>query len=685
MKFRRFPFHLIRRLKTSPLPAYADALLAIAVTSLATTGFVLVAQHFGKIEPFELFIFDRMMQLREDAPPDSRLLIVGIDENDIVERNVVTPPDETIAEVIRILQRSNPRLIGLDLHRNTPNPPGWNTLLEQLNAENLFVIKKLGGQTSVGIASPQNVPPERVGFNNLPIDQDGVVRRNLMIASDDSGSYYSFALQLAIEYLQDHNITPIGSTVNSNYLKLGEAVFIPMNSGDGGYHQADAGGYQVLLNYRTRERIAETVSLSDVLEQRVDPAQIEGRIVLIGSTAESLKDLFFTPYSMGQSTNHKMAGVEIHAQMVSQFLDAALGDRPLFWFWPQWAETLWMWLWAIAGGAFGWLVRRPPILGIGCLGLLASLGSISYGLFLLHGWIPVVAPALSLGMSMGFVVAYQSQQAQLQSQQAREQQQMVMTLLGQSTSPEIANALWEERDRLLKSGKLPGQRLTATMLFSDIRGFSSLAEKLPPEEVLDWLNEYLNEMVDAVKDYRGIVNKFTGDGLMAVFGVPVPRTTAPEIAQDAQNAVDCALDMRDRLLLLNQDWSDRGFATAKMRIGIFTGSVVAGSLGGRERLEYGVIGDSVNTAARLEGCVKTRQTGVCRILIARETLDQLNDQFLVEPWGEIALKGKEQLAEVYRVIDRIRQDTSSPTSTKDSHSNASVTASQRPYSSEAPK
>jgi len=657
VKLRHFYSRLTNQIKALPLPPYADAIVAIALTSLTTTGLTFAIQQIGKVEPFELFVYDRLMQLRGDAPLDPRILIVGIGEDDIFEQNIVIPPDQTIAEAISILQESNPQIIGLDLHRNTPNPPGWSLLLEELQADNIVVIKKLGGKDSTTIEPPEGVPPERVGFNNFPVDPDGVVRRNLMLASDQDGRYFSFSLLLAIEYLKTLDVVPKGSIKNPDLLQLGEAVFVPLRPGNGGYHQVDARGYQILFNYRGNQAIRQ-VSLSDVLNDRVDASQVEGQIVLIGSTAESLKDLFFTPYSTGESTSHKMSGVEIHAQMVSQFLDAAVGDRPLFWFWPQWGELAWLWLWAVLGSIFAWIIRKPLVMGISFLGLLIVLSGSAYGLFLLQGWIPIVAPALALGLSMGFIVTYQSQQAQLQSLQAKQQQEMVMKLLGQSTSPEVANALWEERDRLLKSGKLPGQKLTATMLFSDIRGFSTLAERLPPEEVLDWLNEYLNEMVEAVMDYHGIVNKFTGDGLMAVFGVPVPRTAPEEIAEDAQHAVTCALEMSDRLELLNRDWSDRGFATAKMRIGIFTGPVVAGSLGGRERLEYGVIGDSVNTAARLEGCVKTRQPGACRILIARETLEYLDDQFIVEPWGEIELKGKEQLAEVYRVIRR-RQETHS--------------------------
>ena len=258
------------------------------------------------------------------------------------------------------------------------------------------------------------------------------------------------------------------------------------------------------------------------------------------------------------------------------------------------------------------------------------------------GWLPIIAPVIAALLTTGAVVVYQAQQAQ-------RQQQMVMTLLGQNASKEIADALWQNRDRLLQSGKLPGQRLTATMLFTDIQGFSSISEAIPPEALLDWLNEYLEAMTQEIQRHEGIINKFTGDGLLAVFGVPVPRLEAREIKEDANHAVRCALAMGDRLAQLNQAWEQRGLNSIQMRVGIFTGPIVVGSLGGKDRLEYGVIGDSVNIASRLESCAKERQVDTCRILIAEETKVHL-EGFQLEAWGPMALKGKQQMVNVYRVV-----------------------------------
>jgi class 3 adenylate cyclase len=227
--------------------------------------------------------------------------------------------------------------------------------------------------------------------------------------------------------------------------------------------------------------------------------------------------------------------------------------------------------------------------------------------------------------------------------------------LGQNTSPQIAQALWQGRDRLLKSGKLPGIRLMATMLFADIKDFSSVSEQMLPESLLEWLNELLNAITQEVIERQGIVNKFTGDGVMAGFGVPTGRLQEREVAQDARAAVACALAISDRLEEMNQSWQRLGLPAIQMRIGIFTGPVVAGSLGGKDRLEYGVIGDSVNIASRLESCEKHRQPTNCRILIGYETLVHLQEQFEVESWGLLALKGKQQMVDVYRVVGR-RQD-----------------------------
>lgn len=328
-----------------------------------------------------------------------------------------------------------------------------------------------------------------------------------------------------------------------------------------------------------------------------------------------------------------MSGLEIHAQATSQILSAVLDGQKLFWYWDESTEILWIFSWSIVGGSIAWYTRRPLTLLLINVLALGVLIVISYGIFIKMGWIPVAAPTLGIVMTSGVVIVYKIQESW-------QQQNMVMKLLGQQTSPEIAQALWQERSYLINSGILPPKTVTATILFTDLKNFSSISEKKTSEALMNWLNEYLSAMTDIVINHHGIVNKFTGDGVIAVFGIPVPRTSVKEIAIDAQNAVNCALAMGKHLSQLNQKWQQQNSPELKMRVGIYTGTVTVGSLGGKNRLEYGVIGDGVNIASRLESFDKDRHPGICRVLIAQETLEYLDKRFSVEPWGNLNLKGK---------------------------------------------
>ncbi|MBD1913446.1 adenylate/guanylate cyclase domain-containing protein [Leptolyngbya sp. FACHB-16] len=614
----------------------------IGVTSLTVVSLVVGAKQLGWLQPLELKAFDRIVRLREDQPADDRLLIVGITESDIQAMARSTPDDATLAKALRNLEQYEPRVIGLDLHRDVPQEPGNAELQQQLKSPHLIAITKLGERADA-VPPPPHVPEERIGFNDLPVDEDGIVRRNLLFASTEDTTFFSFALRLALSYLEPEGITPAPSATDSNVMQIGSVEFHPLGKSSGAYEQLDDRGYQVLLKYRRRWDVARTVTLTQVVRNEVPASWIRNKVVMIGTTAPSAKDLFYTPYSAGEQEDHQMAGVVIHAQMVSQIISTVLDGEPLFQFWSDPQEWLWILAWSLLAGSLAWMVRHPVALGLSASGLIVLLVGSCVLQFQQDRWVPTVAPAIAALLSAGLVVTNRAQQA-------HQQQKMVMTLLGQNTSPEIANALWQSRDRLLESGKLPGKRLVATMLFTDIRGFSHISEQMAPEALLEWLNEYLEAMTEEIQRHQGIINKFTGDGLLAVFGVPMPRLEEREVDEDAYRAVSCALAMAKRLRLLNKGWEERGFSAVEMRVGIFTGPVVVGSLGGRDRMEYGVIGDSVNIASRLESCAKERQVDPCRILIAEETLVHIKEHFEVESWGPMSLHGKQQQINIYRVL-----------------------------------
>ncbi|MGB7440546.1 MAG: adenylate/guanylate cyclase domain-containing protein [Coleofasciculaceae cyanobacterium] len=615
------------------------------LATITVTGAMLGVRYLGILQPLELVAFDQLLRLRSQAKEtDPRLLLITITEKDIQQQKQWPLSDQVLAELLRKLQANQPTVIGLDLYRNIPVAPGYSELVTQLKEPNVIGIQSINGQT--GTSAPPSIPPERIGFNNIPIDPDEVVRRNLLFAGNEQGTLFSFSLRLALAYLEEQEIYPQDSERHPGYLQLGKAVFLPLKKNSGGYHTIDASGRQILLNYRSAQtnKVANQVTLQEALSGPIEASWVKDKIVLIGSEASSLKDLFTTPYSPVLKGNHQMPGVVVHAQMVSQILDAAIGKRSLFQFWSEQGEVLWLFVWMAVGGIIGWRSYHPLALSLSFTASMGILFAISFYLFTKTIWIPLATPALGFVLTVGIFVTYRSYQA-------NQKQQIVMKLLGQNTSPKIAQALWQGRDRLLKSGKLPGTNLKATMLFADIAGFSTISEQMTPEALLEWLNEFLDAITHEVLTRQGIINKFTGDGVMAVFGVPTPRLDDGEVAEDAQAAVNCALAISENLKEINQNWRERSLPLIKMRIGIFTGPVVAGSLGGKDRLEYGIIGDSVNTASRLESCLKDRQPTHCRILIGQETLDYLQGKVKVEAWGPLALKGKNQLVQVYRVLN----------------------------------
>lgn len=619
---------------------FAD-LQPLAITCIVVTGTILGVRHLGWLQPLELKAFDLMVQLRPDPGADPRLLVVTITEQDINTFKKWPISDRVLAKAIAEIARLEPTVIGLDIIRDIPYEPGNAELTAQLKNPKVIPITFIGNSEYDRAPPPPNIPKTRIGFSDLVLDPDGTVRRQLMFIPDEESTPTSFSMQLAFNYLTSKKIET--KVTENKELQLGNTVFPLLQSKSGGYQTINSQGYQIMLNYRSPKNVAKTVTLSQVLEGTLDPKLVKGKIVFIGITARTVRDIFSTPYSASFSERSLMPGVLIHATATSQILSAVLDGKKLFWFWDEWQEMLWIAVWGAVGGCLAWRLENTLNFMVSAIALGGILWGFTFFLFTQQGWISLIAPALAFAIVLGVIITYKYQQS-------KQQQEIVMKLLGQQTSPAIANALWKERVHLLQSGLLPGQRLTATMIMTDLQGFSTISEQLPPEVVMPWLNEYLSAMAEEVQKHQGVINKFTGDGMLAVFGVPIPRTTPEEIAEDARLAVSCALAISACLPALNQNWIDRGLPPAKMRVGIFTGQIMVGSLGGKTRLEYGVIGDSVNIAARLESCEKDRQEDTCRILIAEETLVHLEGKFEVESWGALPLKGRHQKVNVYRVL-----------------------------------
>jgi adenylate cyclase len=299
--------------------------------------------------------------------------------------------------------------------------------------------------------------------------------------------------------------------------------------------------------------------------------------------------------------------------------------------------------------------RSPWRLALGAAGGLFILGIIVVVAFVQGWWIPLVPPSLAWFLSVSVVTA------SVLSRE-RKERALLMHLFSKHVSGEVAEAVWRQRDQFLQDGRPRSQQLVATVFFSDFKGYTAASEKMTPEALMDWVNAYLDVMAGLVIKHGGVIDDYAGDAIKANFGVPLPRNSEEEIAQDAVKAVTCALAMEQEMHRLNLRHEQGGLATIGMRIGIHTGLVVAGSVGTSERLKYTTVGDAVNTAARLESLDRdivqeTPGRRLCRILIDESTKRYLGDRFVLDRIGEVSVKGKEQTLMVYRVIGHAGEET----------------------------
>jgi diguanylate cyclase (GGDEF)-like protein/PAS domain S-box-containing protein len=380
----------------------------VLVTTAGITGVVVMLRLVGVLQLVEFAAFDQMFRLRPLELPDDRILIVEINEADLREVGKWPMPDRVMAQVLLKLNSYQPRAIGLDIYRDLPVEPGYQDLVKACQTiPNLIGIEKLADKMSPAIA-PQRALSQRqqVGFNNVVVDSDGKVRRNLLYWHINGKARKSLALELALIYLKAQGITPQPAASNPNYLQLGRAVFPSLKPNDGGYLQADTGGYQVLANFRHSSGF-RTVSLLDVLRNRVDPKWVRERIVLIGSTAPSLQDFVYTPLSsrlIGEA--RAVAGVELHASFVSQLLSSALDGRPVIRVLPQPLESLWILGWS---GLGAFLISRVRSFKRASTLLFVTTVSLSVGCylaFLVGWWLPLVPGLLGLLGSATVITSY---------------------------------------------------------------------------------------------------------------------------------------------------------------------------------------------------------------------------------------------------------------------------------------
>ncbi len=610
----------------------------------------LTLRHLGWLQFLEFHSYDFFIRHQTKAATSDPVVLVEMTEEDIHSPTLDYPIyDDKLAQLLQNLAAAGPSAIGLDIWRDIPVPKD-GTGLPQLNAVLQANSNIVGIFTLAGIAPPAILCSnlERIAFNdNFPVDVQvdhtiPKVRRCMLMGDSSSGqSFDSLPYRLACVYLQQRGIVPQPEPGDANSFRLGKARLRAFQPNDGAYVGADP-GWDILLDFKCPDRFPR-FSFSEALSGRIPPESLRDKIVLVGMNAPSVSDERVTPVSR----NHR--GIELQGASINQLLRQALhGDQSLR-FWPDWAEDGWIFLWCALGGAMAYWVRSPWRFAAAGIGCLCALMVMVWLAFASGWWIPAVTPALGYVPATALVISYIAAQE-------RSMRSILMKLYSRHVSKEIAESVWANRDSFLDGRRPLAQKLVVTVLFTDLKGFSTIAEQMEPARLYEWLNGYLGAMAQIIPNHGGVVKQFAGDGILALFGVPVPHASLEQQASDAAAAVRCALAMGRRLVDLSHEWRKAGLPAVSMRAGIYTGEVAAGSVGSEDRFEYAVIGDVVNTASRLESYDKTvadpdHLPNRCRVLIGGPTHDLLEGKFISKAIGLLEVKGKVNKVPVFQILD----------------------------------
>lgn len=476
------------------------------------------------------------------------------------------------------------------------------------------------------------------GHNLFVLDPDGPLRRTVPFVRMADRALPSLGLAAG---LSAAGLGPDDVAIDNDILSIGDRRMAlstrRVRSAAG--EQAYQWGF---INYRGPALLADmksrpyaTYSFFDLLyseEQllagqppNVDPSVFKDKVVFVGVTAAGLFDVFETPFAGG-----RMPGAQVHAAVADDLLSNRF-VRPA-------SEAMRVAMVLFAALVVGVLAAALPAWwATGLAVALAAAGVFAASRLFAGGYVvnlsqPLVASSIALfgGVAYQYVV------------EGREKRKM-KRLFGQYVSKDVFEQLVARPDL----AKLGGQRREMTVLFSDIRGFTTMTERGQPEEIVGLLNEYFTRMVDIVFRHQGTLDKFVGDMVMALFGAPL------DDPDHALHAVEAALDMVAELETLNGRWAAEGRpAGVDIGIGINTGSMIAGNIGSEQIMSYTVIGDAVNLGSRLESLNKQYGT---RILVSDATLARLHGRYMVRPLGEVVVKGKTQPAGVYEITGRKAQ------------------------------
>lgn len=455
----------------------------------------------------------------------------------------------------------------------------------------------------------------KLGFVNFLDDaDDDAIRRMPLFLNFGGQTYPAFALAVI---MQHQHIAPHAVALTAQ----NEVVLTPTGNGQEPLRIPIDRRGRMLINYAGGFQSFRYVSYVDVLEQRLDPDYLKNKIVLIGTSAPGLYDLRVVPFQ------NNFPGVEIHANLIYNIL------RQDF-IWEQAGSSRLAMLLILAAliGAIA-LLLSPWLSLLSSFLVAASYTALTYWAFVYRNvWMAEVEPLLVMALALlfGMIYRYLSEE---------REKNLIYGMFGNYLSDSLVHAILRKPAML----KLGGERKFATAFFSDIKDFTKISERLTPDEMITQLNEYLSAMTDIVLKYGGYLDKYEGDAIVAGFGIPVDQE------DHAERACFAALEMQERLVALRNKWREEKRPLLEARIGLNSGHMIAGNIGGKSRSDYTMIGDSVNLASRLEGVNKMYGTN---IIISEDTFELAKSKVIARELDAIRVQGKALPVRIYELVAR---------------------------------
>jgi adenylate cyclase len=450
---------------------------------------------------------------------------------------------------------------------------------------------------------------ENSGYFNAFPDSDGVIRWSPLVIKFRDNYYTSLALSLLVQYLDWPMVVLNMAEYGVESINL-DKLRIP----------TDESG-RLLVNYLGPARTFPHYAISDVINGRLTADKFKGKIVLVGATATGIYDMRVTPFSA------VYPGVEMHATVIDNILHRN------FLIHSGWTRFLDICMIIVAGLIMGLTVPRvKAVAGIALsLALIGAFVVANTALFVRYSvWMNLIYPVLTMMTIYLGITVYRYVTEEREKKKIRGAFQYYLTA-------SVINEILRDPSKL----KLGGDKKQLSVMFSDIRGFTGISEKLTPEELVRLLNEYLTAMTDVVFKHDGLLDKYIGDAIMAVFGAPLDQP------DHALRACRTALEMMSELKRLREKWAAEGRPDVNIGVGVNTGDMVVGNMGSEMRFDYTVMGDSVNLASRLEGTNKEYRTN---IIISEFTYESIQNDLFCRELDAVRVKGKKLPVRIYELL-----------------------------------